>query len=75
MNPRPEYRGARVFLLPEAYDMRRNTVVHYRRQPDRLPVLRRKVGGTEYVITARFSTTARETAAAKMRRVILNAEL
>lgn len=64
--------GAFTLEFPEA--IRRCTVAHYRRRdPRRLPTLRRVVGGTEYVITARLSTTARETAAAKLRRLMLNA--
>lgn len=37
------------------------------------PTLRRERGGTEYIVTARHSPTARETATAKLKRLILNA--
>lgn len=37
------------------------------------PTLRRERGGTEYIVTGRHSPTARETATAKLRRLMLNA--
>ncbi len=75
MTQQTEYRGGGVFAPLESYNMRRGLVVRYRRrEPDRLPVLRRKVGGTEYIITARLSPTARETATSKVRRIVLQSE-
>ncbi len=37
------------------------------------PTLRRERGGTEYIVTGRYSPTARETATAKLKRLMLNA--
>ncbi len=68
MTPKAIYYGERITLHTPMWDYIRScTVVH---AP--LPILRRKVGGTEYIITGRYSPTARETAAAKLRRLILN---
>ena len=68
MTPKAIYYGERFTLHTRMGDyLRRCVVVH---AP--LPVLRKVVGGTEYIITGRYSPTARETAAAKLRRLILN---
>lgn len=48
----------------------RQTVAVY----NSFPTLRRKLGGTEYIVTGRHSPTARETATAKLKRLILNAQ-
>lgn len=66
--PKAIYYGERITLhTPMSDYLRRCVVIH---AP--LPILRRKVGGTEYIITGSYSPTARETAAAKLRRLILN---
>lgn len=37
-----------------------------------VPILRKKIGGTVYIVTGTLSDSARETAVDKMRRIILN---
>ncbi len=68
MTPKAIYYGERFALHTRMGDYLRRCVVTH--AP--LPVLRKVVGGTEYIITGRYSPTARETAAAKLRRLILN---
>ncbi len=68
MTPKAIYYGERFALHTRMGDyLRRYVVIH---AP--LPVLRKVVGGTEFIITGRYSPTARETAAAKLRRLIMN---
>ena len=52
-------------------------IVIYRRPvaTNELPTIHKTIKGTEYVITGRLSDNARETAEAKMRRIILNAPM
>ncbi len=68
MTPKAIYYGERITFHTPMWDYIRSCTVVY--AP--LPVLRKVVGGTEYIITGRYSPTARETAAAKLRRLILN---
>lgn len=42
------------------------------RDPNSYPPMRRRIGGTTYIINARCSPTARETAMEKLLRLMLN---
>lgn len=63
------YHGART-VLPVGQFLRQCVVVY-----DPFPTVRRTVAGTEFVVTGRHSPRARETATAKMRRLILAAQV